>query len=367
MRSGVVWIALGSLCALVLACGDDAASLPPGSTTSSDSGQTSGSGAGATVGAGGASSTSSQTSGSGASSSSAGGSAPVVCPPGMEYGDPLPAQATATEVAGGYKFLEGPVWLADAGVLFFSDMNFSGSGSDGVPPSTIYRLTPPSTVDVLTTDVHSNGLALDTDGSIVACTHDQRSVSRVDPTTAARTTLAATYEGDKFNSPNDAIVRGDGTIYFTDPTWQLGNRPQEIAFKGVYRIDTGGNVHLVADDFGSPNGIALSPDETTLYVADDANGHVRSFAVAADGATSGGEIFATVGGVDGMAIDCAGNLYASSHQGIMVFDAAGKQLGTIAVGQKPSNAAFGGPDRKTLYITTSNALYSVALNVPGLP
>jgi gluconolactonase len=279
----------------------------------------------------------------------------------------LPPQPTVVQVSKGYKFLEGPVWLADQERLFFSDMNFSGSGPDGVPPSTIYRLTPPDTVEVFTSDIHSNGLALDANGQIVACTHDQRSVSRVDPITAARSTIADSYMGDAFNSPNDAIVRMDGTIYFTDPTWQLGNRPQEIAFKGVYRIATDASVHLVSDDFGSPNGIALSPDEATLYVADDAKGHIRSFSLASDGTTSGGQVFATVGGIDGMAVDCAGNIYASSHQGIIVLDESGSEIGTIPVGQKPSNAAFGGKDRKTLYITTSSALYSIALNVPGLP
>jgi gluconolactonase len=223
-------------------------------------------------------------------------------------------------------------------------------------------------VTVFSSSIDSNGLALGIDGSIVACTHDERSVSRVDPVTQARTTLASAYMGKKFNSPNDAIVRSDGTIYFTDPTWQLGNRPQEINFKGVYRVDPQGEVHLVSDDFGSPNGIALSVDESTLYVADDQNGHVRSFDVATDGSTSGGDVHVpNVYGVDGIGVDCADNLYLTSHQGVIVTDASGQSLGTIQVGQKASNVTFGGADRKTLYITATNTLYEITMKVPGLP
>lgn len=275
-------------------------------------------------------------------------------------------------VSDGYDFLEGPVWFSELGVLLFSNMVFAQSGPDGWPPATIYRLTPPASVDVFLDangngDLGVNGLGIDHDGWLIGCTHDERSISRIDPGTLARTTVADRFEGNRFNSPNDNVVRSDGTIYFTDPTWQLGNRPQETNFKGVYRIAPDGDVLLVADDFGSPNGIALSPDETVLYVADDQNAHVRAFDVMPDGSTSGGAVFADTPGADGMAVDCAGNLYVTVTTGIAVFSPDGTALGSIDTPIKPANATFGGPDRKTLYITASSTLYRVDMAVPGLP
>jgi gluconolactonase len=231
----------------------------------------------------------------------------------------------------------------------------------------VYQHTPPSAFVSFLTGLGSNGLAIAPDGTLVACTHDTRSVSRFNLDTKQRTLVVDTYEGKHFNSPNDAVVRSDGTVYFTDPDWQLGNRTAEMGFKGVFRVPPGGAALLVADNITSPNGIALSPDEATLYVTDDSSGAVRSFAVAADGSTSGGTPIATVGGADGMAVDCAGNLYVTSNQGIVVLDSAGGQLTTIAVAQKPNNCTFGGSDRRTLYMAGRDTLYSVRLDVPGLP
>jgi gluconolactonase len=215
--------------------------------------------------------------------------------------------------------------------------------------------------------IGSNGLAIDQDGLMVACTHDQRSISRIDPISGARSTVADQWMGMAFNSPNDAVVRSDGTIYFTDPNWQLGNRPQEINFEGVYRIRPAGTPELVDDGLNSPNGVALSPDETLLYVADDSNGNVWRYDVLSDGTTGTGSMFVTVPGADGMAMDCAGNLYVTSNMGVRVFDPAGSELGSIAVGDKPSNCAFGGSDRTTLFITAQDTLYSIELLVPGMP
>ncbi len=280
----------------------------------------------------------------------------------------MPAGATAEPVHGGHKFLEGPVWFAGRGVLLFSDMDFGGGGAENVPPSVIYQLTPPNTVTPFITQVGSNGLAVDPQERLIAATHDQRSVSRFDLGTKQRSTVVGDYMGMKFSSPNDVIVRSDGTIYFTDPTWQLGNRTREITqFKGVFRVPPGGSAELVSDKVGSPNGIALSPDETALYVTDDSVGAVLKFTVAADGTTSGGGKIADVGGADGMAVDCAGNLYVTANEGIKVLTASGAPIATIAVPQKPNNCTFGGGDQKTLYMAGRDTLYSITLAVPGLP
>lgn len=345
-------------------CGDDPA-IPPGPTGAGGAGTTSSSSQGGSIAVG--------AGGLGGMGGAGGVFAPWTCPD-PPYDAPLPtASPTATLVESGFHFLEGPVWIDNPGALdqplgwlFFSDMQFGAAGPDGVPPAVIYRLG--DGIEPFLDPIGSNGLAVDRERRLFAATHDERSVSRIDVATKERATVISTYEGNAFNSPNDLVVRSDGTIYFTDPTWQLGNRPQEIPFKGVYRVAPGSDdAVLVADDFGSPNGIALSPDEATLYVADDSNGQIRAFAVATDGGTTGGEVLVTVPGADGMAIDCAGHLYVSSNQGIRVFEPGGTELDTIAVGHKPSNAAFGGADRKTLFITAQGALYSIDLGVPGLP
>lgn len=349
------WLATTASVLLGVACGGGGASPPPGAVGGNGGTPATSSGSGE----GGKTATTSSGTSTGAGGSTA------RCPDGP-FGDPLADAPNPTTVAGGYDFLEGPVWVGDR--LFFSDMHFSGAGADGVPPATIYRLTPPNTVDTFLDPIGSNGLGLGVDGAIVACTHDQRSLSRIDPQTGDRTTIVGTYGGDAFNAPNDVVVGQNGTIYFTDPTWQLGNRPPEIGFKGVYRLPSGATEPvLVADDFGSPNGIALSPDETTLYVVDDSSGAVRRFAVGPDGSTTADGTVATVSGADGMAVDCAGNLYVSSHGGIAVLTSDGAMLGTLSLSPKPSNATFGGPEGRTLYVTTQTTLYAIELAVPGLP
>lgn len=292
-----------------------------------------------------------------------------VCPAGP-FGDPLPPQAqrAATLLQDGFGFIEGPVWIAEQGVLLFSDMDFGAADSGMGPPARIRRLTLPSAFDVFAENGNSNGLALDLEGDVLACTHDQQTLSRYDSTTAARTTLAALrYDGLRFNSPNDLTVRSDGTVYFTDPDWQLGARVSETGGTNVYRVTPGGAVELVTSALDKPNGIALSPDERTLYVG-SAGSEVLAFTLNADGGVGNSRVFASAGGgTDGLAIDCAGNLYATGGSQVQVWNAAGDKLGAIAVPQGPSNAAFGGPDRRTLFITAQSGLYSIQLLVPGLP
>jgi gluconolactonase len=253
-------------------------------------------------------------------------------------------------------------------VLLFSNL----TNTTPINPSEIRRLSPPSTVDVFVADSGTNGLALDLDGTVLGCSHKVQGIIRVNPTSGAMTTLLDTdSNGKHFNSPNDLTVRSDGTIYFTDPDYQLGSsRTSETGIKGVYRVTPSRQVILVDGTFGEPNGVALSPDETVLYVSDFSANAIRRFTVAADGSTSGRQNFATVTSPDGVAVDCAGNLYWASNTSagaVRVFSPSGTQLGTISVPSGVSNVAFGGSDRKTLYITAGRGLYSLALNVPGFP
>lgn len=302
------------------------------------------------------------------------------CVPGATYGNPLPsATLAATKIRDGFNFLEGPVWDSASGTLFLSNMQ-NATGPERVQPSSILRFTPPATFETFIAAGGSNGLALSNDGStILAATHDQRSVSSYRISDRSRGVVAATFNGHKFNSPNDLTVAADGSVYFTDPNFQRGNRADELSGKtGVYRV-VGGVVRLVDDTVKQPNGIALSPDGKTLYVGANAENVVYSYPVAADGSVGARTRFAAFTGPDGDAVDCAGNIYwVSYNEGrVHVFTPAGRELGTISAGLNITNVAFGGDDHRTLYLTSGTpssggtagnfGLYSIRLNVPGYP
>ena len=258
---------------------------------------------------------------------------------------------------------EGPVWLSGNSVLLFSDVTFTTP----VNPAQMLKLTPPSTVATYLADSGTNGMAVDGSGVLFACSHKVQGIVKLDYAGATLATVVSSYGGKKFNSPNDIVIRSDGTIYFTDPDYQLGNRTSETGKKGIYRVSPAGTVSVVDDTFNEPNGITLSPDETVLYVADYAGNVVRTFAVAADGSTSGRKDFTSVSSPDGFAMDCLGNLYvASGSPGTMeVYSPSGSKVGSVTVAASISNMAFGGADGKTLYITAGKALYSLDMNLPG--
>jgi gluconolactonase len=302
------------------------------------------------------------------------------CPSGP-FGNPLPSSTlTATKIKDGYNFLEGPVWDAASQTLLLTNMH-DGSGAQNVQSSDILRFTPSTTSFApFIANSGSNGLALSRDGkSIIAATHDQRSVSAYDLATKQRATLAANYQGHLFNSPNDVTVGPDGTVYFTDPDFQRADRPDQMSgHTDVFRVK-GGVVSLIDDSIREPNGIELSPDGRTLYVGGNATGKIYKYPVNTDGSTGARSDFASLAGTDGGTVDCAGNIYqvTFSDGRIHVFSPAGQALGTISAGQNTTNAAFGGPDGRTLYITSGSpssggdtgnyALYSIRLNVPGWP
>lgn len=258
-------------------------------------------------------------------------------------------------VATGFQFTEGPLWHPE-GVLLFSD----------IPANHIYRLTTAGVASIWRADSGSaNGLTFDRDGRLVACEHGNRrvSVTAADGTVAAR---AERWEGARFNSPNDAALRADGSLYFTDPPYGLGKRPREIDFQGVFRVAPAGAVTCLARDFRKPNGIAFSPDQSQLYVADTEANHVRAFAVAADGSLDAGRVLAAVKTPDGLKVDQAGRLFVTSGDGVVVLASDGARLAVLAFPEIPANCAFGGSDGKTLYVTARKSVYRVLLTSPGI-
>lgn len=274
--------------------------------------------------------------------------------------DPVPSMddlvaGEVSLVADGFRFIEGPVWHKD-GYLLFSD----------IPANTIYKQEGETTTVWRDESGKSNGLTFDKEGNFYAAEHWNRRISRTN-TDGTIETLIAKYDGKQFNSPNDLIVRSDGTIFFTDPDWGLEGREREIPFNGVYRLPPGGEPVLLANDFVKPNGIALSPDEKTLYVCDDTASHVRAFDLDEEGNVSNGRVLNPVPKPDGLKVDVQGNLYVTSSDGIVILAPDGTRIGAIEVPQQPANCAFGGEDNKTLFMTSRSGLYSVQLKVPGLP
>ncbi|HEY7661271.1 MAG TPA: SMP-30/gluconolactonase/LRE family protein [Actinomycetota bacterium] len=254
--------------------------------------------------------------------------------------------------------LEGPQWVPSEGVLLFSD----------IAADTIYQLGADDEITVFRTPSHfSNGLALDPQGRLIAAESSTRRVTRTDGDGTV-TPIAKRFEGARLNQPNDIAVRSDGTIYFTDPLFARPSQA-ELDFRGVFAIAPNGalTVEYRGEPSEAPNGIALSPDESLLYVGDFAAGLVRVFDVASDGSLSEARTFVTVAEPDGIAIDDAGNLFVASFfaGAVEVFAPDGEHWGTIDVREPTSNCAFGGADGRTLYITTGTALYRVTLANPG--
>ena len=277
--------------------------------------------------------------------------------------------AEVEQVATGFTFTEGPIWMAD-GSLHFSDM----------PGDKRRRWHPDEGVTVLRDPSNKcNGMTRDDAGNLIVCEHVTSSVVRERPD-GTRETIA-THWGDKeLNSPNDVIVASDGSILFTDPTYGrmpgFGlEREQELDFQGVYRIPAGGGeLQLLVDDFSQPNGLCFSPDESLLYVNDTDHAHIRVFDVGPDHTLSNGRVLAegigdgdlAKGGlVDGMKADEHGNIYVTGPAGVWVFSPAGEHLGTIEVPEDVGNVNWGGDDWRTLYIPATTSLYRVRLKVSG--
>lgn len=283
----------------------------------------------------------------------------AVCPPGPFVENPLDGAGVPQTVCMGLSFAEGTVWFAERNELFFSDFQL-GNPLLG----RIMSYTPGGICEEFITDGGTNGLVIAPDGNLLGARHSDRTLTIFDLETQVPTVLVADNEGLAFNSPNDIAVRSDGNLYFTDPNFLLGGRPSEQPTR-AYRRDPSGTLTVI-DATGNTNGINLSPDESRLYLAHlGAQNNIVAFNVAADGSLSEPQPFANVGS-DGMGVDCAGNLYTTGGPGVRVFSPGGEQLGTIAA-QGAANVAFGGPERRTLYIAAGGTLRALTLPIPGLP
>jgi gluconolactonase len=222
--------------------------------------------------------------------------------------------------------------------------------------------------------IGSNGMAADKDGYVLLCQHTNRQIVRVSKD-LQMTPYLTKFEGKRFNSPNDLVYRSDGTLYFTDPPYGLAKQDddpaKELKFNGVFMYKNG-KLTAIIKDLSRPNGIALSPDEKTLYIAnsDEKRKVWMKYDVAADGTVSNGRVFADVtsqtapGNPDGMKVDSQGNVYGSGPGGTWIFSPDGKHLGTIKPGETPANCGWA-EDGKTLYITAETSVYRVKLSVAG--
>ena len=274
--------------------------------------------------------------------------------------------AAVEEVAGGFDFTEGAVWNHVEGYLIFSDM----------PGNVMRKWTAADGIQVFRQPSNmANGNTYDVQGRLITCEHATSRVTRTEHD-GSITVLATHYDGKELNSPNDVIVKSDGSIYFSDPSFGRMEyygvlRESELDVRGVYRLDpANGALSLLVDDFDQPNGLTFSLDEQQLFINDTMRAHIRVFDVDADGGLSNGRIWAELTGdrdglADGMKIDTRGNLYTAGPGGVQVFAPDATCLGVIYVPQGVANFTWGDPDLRSLFINAGTALYRTRVNVPG--
>jgi gluconolactonase len=275
----------------------------------------------------------------------------------------------------GCRWAEGPAWFAAGRYLVWSD----------IPNDRMLRWdeTDGSVSVFRQPAMNTNGNTVDREGRMVSCEHRGRCVSRTG-FDGRREVLVDRYDGKRLNSPNDVVVKSDGSIWFTDPSYGIDSdyegdaAASEIGARNVYRLDpVTGHLTIVADDFVQPNGLAFSPDESLLYVVDtglthkvDGPHHVRCFKVGADGASlSGGAVFAICGAglYDGLRVDVHGNLWLSAGDGVHCHASDGTLLGKVRIPETVANLCFGGPKLNRLFICGTTSLYSVYLNTRAAP
>jgi gluconolactonase len=306
-----------------------------------------GSGAGGSTGSGGA--------GGNASALHGGSSAKFICTPGATYGNPMTGMGAVMQISSpnvapiyAFSFIEGPIWIGSRATVFFSDNAAS-------PWERIIKVVPPNTTASSFMEMSgSNGLAVDNDDNLILADQHSKQITRVNSATGQ---LIGTPIAAGNFKPNDVIVRSDNNIYFTDPA------------TGFYRVSPTGTLTGPLKQVNQPNGIELSLDENTLYVGDVGNQMIYKFPLAADGTvgTTAAPFTTTLSGtVDGMCVDCAGNVYAGTSNGVEIYTPAGTRVGVVPTGES-SNCTFGDSDRKTLYVTSRSLLKYVRLAVPGLP
>jgi gluconolactonase len=277
----------------------------------------------------------------------------------------LEPDAALEPLGTGFRFAEGPLWVPDGDYLLFSD----------VPASKRFRWS--EATGVLETAGETflgNGMTIDLDGRLVVCEGETGCVVRMSPLGdgSGREVLVGTYRGQRLNSPNDVVIRSDGTLYFTDSWWpnRLGRQiVRELDFQGVFRW-AGGEPEVLIDDMGFPNGLCLSPDEGVLYVSDSVPGRIRAFDVAADGSLSNDRVFADglvdrTGHVDGMKCDEQGNVWVTGPGGIWILDPSGTALGVVETPARTGNLHWGGPDWSWLFVACSSTLFRLRTRTQG--
>lgn len=272
----------------------------------------------------------------------------------------------------GARWSEGPVWFAAGRYLLWSD----------IPNNRIMRWDETDgSVSIFRQPANNaNGHTVDRQGRLVSCEHLSRRVTRTE-LDGRITVIADRHDGRRFNSPNDVVVKSDGSVWFTDPSYGIladyeGDRAEsEIGACHVYRVSPSGDVSAVATDYLKPNGLAFSPDEALLYIADTgathhANGprHIRCHRVRADGSLAGGELFAecTNGLFDGFRVDSQGRIWTSAADGVHCYAPDGRLIGKVRIPELVANVCFGGPKLNRLFICGTSSLYSVFLNASGL-
>ncbi len=277
--------------------------------------------------------------------------------------------APVKQLATGFDWVEGPVWFGDANCLLFSD----------IPNNKIMRWTPDAGISIYRQPSNfSNGHTRDLQGRLISCEHGTRRVTRTEYD-GSITVIADSFEGKRFNSPNDVVVKSDGSIWFSDPHYGImtnyeGFKAEQEIPCNVYQISPDGqSIDAVITDMACPNGLAFSPDEKQLYVADtgamfdeNADRHIRCYDVA-NGSTSNGQHFHTVdaGASDGFRLDTDGNIWTSAADGVHCINPDGKLLGKILVPELVSNVCFGGRAKQQLFITATTSIYAVNLNRQG--
>jgi len=277
------------------------------------------------------------------------------------------AHVTCEKLASGFLFTEGPLWHEPGRYLLFSDM----------PGDTMRKWSVDDGVSIFRKPcAQSNGLTWDRQGRLIVCEHATSRLARIE-VDGTSTVLASHHAGLELNSPNDVVVKSDGAIYFSDPTYgrmkYYGNpRPLQLEFRGVYRVGPDGALGLMAGDFGQPNGLCFSLDESHLYVNDTERKHIRRFDVRADGTIADGRVWAETkgegaGAPDGMKIDSAGNVYCCGPGGIHVFAPDATCLGIIRMPETTANFCFGDDDRRSLYVAASTSIYRLRVDTPGVP
>lgn len=277
--------------------------------------------------------------------------------------------APVKQLATGFDWVEGPVWFGDAGCLLFSD----------IPNNQILRWTPGSGISVYRhPSDYANGHTRDRQGRLISCQHGTRSVTRTEHD-GSITVIADSFDGNRLNSPNDVIVKSDGSVWFSDPHYGImtdyeGSIAEQESPCDVYRVDPEtGAIDAVVTDMNGPNGLAFSPDETRLYVADtgrmfsDDDTHIRVYDMV-DGRPTNGRHFHTItpGAADGMRVDNDGNLWSSAADGVHCLSPNGDLMGKVFVPELVSNICFGGRAKHELFITATTSLYRVTLNRQGV-